>query len=180
MSFEDGIAEHLPRLRRYARALLRDPAAADDLVQSCVERALGKKHLFKPGTDLRAWLFTVMHNVHVNLARKRMRTANTVSLEQAGEQAGERAGERAGDLPVTPPSQEDALSVRDLAWALEQLPDDQRQAVLLVGLEGLSYKETAEVLAAPVGTVMSRLARGREKLRALLDGNGAPQLRRVK
>ncbi len=172
MGIEDGIVEHLPRLRRYARALLRDPAAADDLVQSCIERALSKQHLFKSGTNMRAWLFTIMHNVHVNLARKRMQTANTMSLDQAGD--------RAGELPVTPPSQEDALRVRDLARALEQLPDEQRQVVLLVGLEGMSYKETADVLASPVGTVMSRLARGREKLRALLEGNGAPHLRRVK
>ncbi len=168
MSIEDGIVEHLPRLRRYARALLRDPVAADDLVQSCAERALAKQHLFKPGTDMRAWLFTIMHNVHVNMAKKQTRTANTVPLDQAGE------------FPLTPPSQEDALRVRDLAAALEQLPDDQRQTVLLIGLEGLSYKETADVLAVPVGTVMSRLARGREKLRLLLDGNGAPHLRRVK
>ena len=168
MGIEVGIVEHLPRLRRYARALLRDPVAADDLVQSCVERALGKQRLFKPGTNMRAWLFTIMHNVHINLARKQMQTANTMPLDQAAE------------LPATPPSQEDALRVRDLAAALEQLPDEQRQVVLLVGLEGLSYKETADVLVAPVGTVMSRLARGREKLRALLEGNGAPHLRRVK
>ena len=168
MGIEDGIVEHLPRLRRYARALLRDPVTADDLVQSCVERALGKQRLFKPGTNMRAWLFTIMHNVHINMARKQMQTANTMPLDQAAE------------LPATPPSQEDALRVRDLAAALEQLPDEQRQVVLLVGLEGLSYKETANVLAAPVGTVMSRLARGREKLRASLEGNGAPHLRRVK
>ena len=168
MGIEDGIVEQLPRLRRCARALLRDPVAADDLVQSCVERALGKQRLFKPGTNMRAWLFTIMHNVHINLARKQMQTANTMPLDQAAE------------LPATPPSQEDALRVRDLAAALEQLPDEQRQVVLLVGLEGLSYKETADVLVAPVGTVMSRLARGREKLRALLEGNGAPHLRRVK
>jgi RNA polymerase sigma-70 factor (ECF subfamily) len=105
MGFEDGIVEHLPRLRRYARALLRDPVAADDLVQNCVERALGKQHLFKPGTNLRAWLFTIMHNVHVNLARKQMQTANTLPLDQAGDQA--------GGLPATPPSQEEALRVRD-------------------------------------------------------------------
>jgi RNA polymerase sigma-70 factor (ECF subfamily) len=117
---------------------------------------------------MRAWLFTIMHNVHINMARKQMQTANTMPLDQAAE------------LPATPPSQEDALRVRDLARALEQLPDEQRQVVLLVGLEDLSYKETADVLVAPVGTVMSRLARGREKLRALLEGNGAPHLRRVK
>ena len=100
MGIEDGIVEHLPRLHQYARALLRDPVAADDLVQSCVERALGKQRLFKPGTNMRAWLFTIMHNVHINLARKQMQTANTMPLDQAAE------------LPATPPSQEDALSVR--------------------------------------------------------------------
>ena len=168
MSLEEGIVEHLPRLRRYARALLRDPDTADDLVQSCVERALGKAHLFKTGTDMRAWLFTIMHNVHVNSVRQRMRATDTEPLDQAGK------------LPATAPSQDDALRIRDLAAALELLPDEQREAVLLVGLEGLSYKETAEVLAAPVGTVMSRLARGREKLRMLIDGNGVPRIRRVK
>ena len=168
MSLEDGIVEHLPRLRRYARALLRDPDTADDLVQSCVERALGKAHLFKTGTDMRAWLFTIMHNVHVNSVRQRMRAIDTEPLDQASK------------LSTTAPSQVDALRIRDLEAALEWLPDEQRDAVLLVGLEGLSYKETADVLAVPVGTVMSRLARGREKLRMLLDGNGVPRLRRVK
>jgi len=164
----DGIAEHLPRLRRYARALTRDPAQADDLVQDCVERALVKIHLFQPGTDLRAWLFTIMHNVHVNFLRKQTGAPGSVPLETLHEP------------PALPPAQEDALSARDMASALLRLPVEQRQVVLLVGLEDMSYKQTAEVLDVPVGTVMSRLARGREKLRELMEGNGAPSLRRVK
>lgn len=171
MNLEKGIGEYLPRLRRYGRALTGDAVLADELVQKSVERALAKMHLFKPGTNLRAWLFTIMHNVHVNSVRKQGRSAVLVSLDDAGTAAGAR--------PTSPPAQEEALKLRDLGRALEQLPDEQRQAVLLVGLEGLSYRETADVLDVPVGTVMSRLARGREKLRALMDGTETP-LRSVK
>ncbi len=165
MSFNNAIAEQTPRLRRYARALTRDPVAADDLVQDCLERALLKKRLFRPDSDLRAWLFTIMHNVHID-ARRRAKMS-TVSLDEMN------------DPIATPPAQEPALRIRDLAVALERLPDEQRQVVLLVGLEGMSYKAVAEILAMPVGTVMSRLARGRDRLRALMDETGGPALRRV-
>ncbi len=166
MNSSNAVAEQAPRLRRYARALTRDPVAADDLVQDCLERALAKKRLFTPDTDLRAWLFTIMHNVHIDAVRRNKMT--TVSLDEMG------------DLMVTPPAQEPAIRIRDLAVALERLPDDQREVVLLVGLEGMSYKAVAEVLATPIGTVMSRLARGRDRLRTLMDEPGPPALRSVK
>ena len=104
----DEIAEHLPRLRRYARALTRDPAQADDLVQDCVERALVKIHLFQTGTDLRAWLFTIMHNVHVNFLRKQAGAPGSVPLETLHEP------------PTVSPAQEDALSARDMTSALHR------------------------------------------------------------
>jgi len=171
MRLEKAIAEHLPRLRRYAHALVRDSDLGDDLVQNTVERALSKVHLFKPDTNLRAWLFTIMHNVHVNSVRKHGRGADLVSLDDAATPMGAH--------PTSAPAQEEALKLRDLNASLEQLPEEQRQAVLLVGLEGLSYRETADILDVPIGTVMSRLARGREKLKALMDGTQT-SLRRVK
>jgi len=158
-------AEHIPRLRRYALALLRDRVRADDLVQDTLERALRKFSLFRRGSDLRAWLFTVMHNVHVNQVRAAARQAVEVEFENH-------------DAAVS--SVEDAVAVRDLVGALERLPTDQREVVLLVGLEHLSYDQTARVTGVPIGTVMSRLSRARERLRLLMTGEGGPQLRRVK
>jgi RNA polymerase sigma-70 factor (ECF subfamily) len=149
------IVELIPRLRRYARALVGERAAADDLVQDTLERALNKFHLWKRGTDLRAWLFTVMHNVHVNKARGRREFA---ALE----------GE-ALDLPARG-AQESALEARDLERALAQLPAEQREVLLLVVLEDMSYDEAARALGIPIGTVMSRLSRGRERLRGLMEG----------
>lgn len=159
-----------PALRRYARALLRDVDAADDLVQDTLERALSRLHLFRVGSNLRAWMFTILHNLHVNAARRAGRFVSSTGSDGERRERGEVAAE-----------QQDALVARDLARALEMLPDDQRQVVLLVGLEEMSYREAAEVIGVPVGTVMSRLARGRERLRRLIDeGGGASGLRRVK
>lgn len=163
----------IPRLRRYARALTGSRDAADDLTQDTLERAWGKRALWRPGTNLRAWLFTVMHNVHVNGLRTVRR------MEASG---GDVEEER---LPAANSSVETGIVLAELRAALAALPDDQRAVVLLVGLEQLTYAETAEVLGIPVGTVMSRLARGRERLRTLLDagaGNAsrAALLRRVK
>lgn len=159
MSIRDDIADQTPRLRRYARGLLRDPAAADDLVQDCLERALSRTHLFQPGTNLRAWLFTIMHNLHINAINRARRShgleGNTpIPENQPGE---------GGAAP------HDRLRLRDLERALHQLPEEQRAVLLLVGMEGMTYAETAAVLDIPAGTVMSRLARGRERLRDLMD-----------
>ncbi|HSG76998.1 MAG TPA: sigma-70 family RNA polymerase sigma factor [Burkholderiales bacterium] len=155
----------IPRLRRYARALVGERAAADDLVQDTLERAWSKLHLYRHGTDLRAWLFTVMHNVHVNQVRAARPTA---ALEDDMPELAQRA------------VQGDALLVRDLERAIAALPAAQREVLLLVALEDLSYDETARVLGIPIGTVMSRLARAREKVRALMQGKGGSKLQVVK
>jgi len=167
MDTRTAIVAEIPRLRRYARVLMRDPATADDLVQDCLERALGRLHLFEPGTNLRAWLFTIMHNLHVN-ARVRQGRSPEVAVDPQAE---------AGEVE---PAQGSGLLMRDLERALGALPDDQRAVVLLVGLEGLSYRDTAYVLGVPVGTVMSRLARGRERLRRLVDGETRRAIRQVR
>ena len=151
------IALQIPRLRRYARALTGEHAAADDLVQDTLERALSKFHLWRTGSNMRAWVFTIMHNVHVNQLRARIARPEH-ELDDAAFEVQVRA------------DQDDALEIRDLDQALRQLPDEQREVLLLVGLEQLTYGETAKVLGIPIGTVMSRLARGRERLRAALAG----------
>jgi len=155
MNDAESIVELIPRLRRYARALAGDRAAADDLVQDTLERAWAKLHLYRRGTDLRAWLFTVMHNVYVN----QLRAARPVA--QLDE-----------DMPeLSQPGREtDGLELRDLDLAIRRLPPDQREVLLLVVLEDMSYDEAAGALGIPIGTVMSRLARAREKLRAMLSG----------
>ncbi len=163
----DLIVEHIPRLRRYARALVGDRTRADDLVQDCLTRAWERLHLWQPGSDLRAWLFTIMHNLHVNDIRRRRNQPDFVPLDDDL------------DAPL-PATQEDGLALRDLQTALAQLPLEQRAVVLLVGLEEMSYEQAAGTLGIPIGTVMSRLARGRERLRGLLSGSAGPALRRVK
>ena len=165
MSDAQSLVGLIPRLRRYARALVGDRAAADDLVQDTLERAWSKLHLYRHGTDLRAWLFTVMHNVHVNRVRA---TRPTDPLDDEMPELAQRA------------TQGDSLMVRDLERSIEALPLAQREVLLLVALEDLSYDETARVLGIPIGTVMSRLARAREKLRALMNGKGGTKLQVVK
>ncbi len=160
MPAEHAILAEIPRLRRYARALTGNAAEADDLVQDTLERALGKWTLWRPG-NLRAWLLTMMHNVFVNQLRARPVLVMADEDELAA-------------IPVRP-RQHDELELRDLDRALARLPPEQREVLLLVGLEELSYEETARVLGVPAGTVMSRLSRAREKLRAILAGDGKPQ-----
>jgi len=147
----------IPRLRRYARALTRDVTRADDLVQSCLTRAIAKQHLWQPGTDLRAWLFTILHNQHVNDVRRSVREGVSVAVE-----------EMAPVLTVHPRAMA-TLELRDLEAAIAKLPQEQRQVILLVGLEGMRYEEVATILRVPVGTVRSRLSRGRDQLRRLMD-----------
>lgn len=151
------IEQQLPRLRRYARALTRDVVAADDLVQDCLARALAKRHLWQPGTDLRAWLFTILHNQHVNQVRRALREGGAVMAEELD------------PMRASAPSQTKSLELRDLERALGQLPQEQRAVILLVGLEAMRYEEVAQILDVPVGTVRSRLSRGRETLRQLMD-----------
>lgn len=150
------IEAEIPRLRRYARALARDVAAADDLVQDCLARALGKLHLWQQGTDLRAWLFTILHNQYVNQVRRAVREGAAVGLSETE------------PMLTRAPHQGKRLELRDLERAIAKLPEEQRSVILLVGLEGMRYEEVAEVLDVPVGTVRSRLSRGREALRRLI------------
>jgi len=155
MAERRAIVELIPRLRRYARALVGDRATADDLVQDTLERAWVKFHLYREGTDLRAWLFTVMHNVHVN----RVRAARaTEPLDEELPEMAQRG------------TQGDALVLRDLDRAIVRLPDEQREVLLLVTLEDMSYDDVARTLGIPIGTVMSRLSRAREKMRAMVFG----------
>ena len=154
-NFARMLEAQIPRLRRYARALTRDVARADDLVQNCLTRAVAKQHLWKYGTDLRAWLFTILHHQHVNDVRRSIREGSHVMLEEGPE------------LTVQP-NAIPTLQLRDLEAALGRLQPEQRQVILLVGLEGMSYQEVANVLNVPVGTVRSRLSRGRDQLRRLM------------
>ncbi len=154
------LTPHIPRLRRYARALVGDRYAADDLVQDTLERAINKFHLWRPGSDLRAWLFAIMHNVHVNQLRSRAARPET-PLDD-------------GDaLPQSVP-ETDRHEIRDMQTAIAALPSEQREVILLIALEQLSYSEVSKALDIPIGTVMSRLFRARERLRAQLAG-GTPQ-----
>jgi RNA polymerase sigma-70 factor, ECF subfamily len=161
------VADQIPHLRRYAMALVGERALADDLVQDCIERALSRSHLWREG-NLRGWLFTIMHNIHANFRRRAARSPLTTAVDIESLGASSR------------PLQEDGLAMAGLGAALGALPDDQRAVILLIGLEEFSYAETAEVLGIPIGTVMSRLHRGREKLRQVLVSDSGPALRRVK
>ena len=146
----------LPRLRRYARALTRDPSRADDLIQDTLVRALAKQHLYQDGTNLRAWLFTLMHNQHVNNARRNVREDNSLDVDTVA----------AHLVAVTDPTA--SRQLRELDEAIGKLTMEQRQVILLIGLEGMSYEEAATILNVPIGTVRSRLSRGREALRQLM------------
>lgn len=152
------IEPHIPALRRYAYGLLRDPHAADDLVQDCLERALSRWHLRRREGDLRAWLFAILRNHFLTGLRQRTRRGAHVGLD---------------DLHAPPsvePEQEWRAGHRDLLAGLESLPEEQRSVLLLVGVEDFTYEEAARVLGVPIGTVMSRLSRGRGRLRRFLDG----------
>ncbi len=150
----------VPRLRRYARALAGNRDDADDLVQDTLERAWAKANLWRGVGDMRAWLFSIMHNLHVDgVRRPRLRT---VTMDD--------------DTPEVPvaPAQGDRLAVLDLQAALDLLPVEQKEIVLLVALEDMAYADVASTLGIPIGTVMSRLSRGRERLRALMEGRAEP------
>jgi len=145
----------IPRLRRYARALTRDAVSADDLVQESLTRALGKIHLWREGTDLRAWLFTILHNQHITFTRREARERGSIKLQSCC------------SSPALAPDQTARVQLRDLDRAIAKLPEEQRSVILLVGLEGMQYDEAAAVTNLPVGTVRSRVARGRESLRVM-------------
>jgi RNA polymerase sigma-70 factor, ECF subfamily len=150
------IAPHLPRLRRYARSLLRDSVRADDLVQDTMVRALEKAHLYQHDTNLRGWLVTIMHNEHVNATRRHMRGPIYVSDDAIGE------------LGRTE-TQEAPIELREVRRAVERLPHEQRAPLLLHWLHGLKYEEIATEMSLPLGTVQSRISRARKALRAMLE-----------
>ena len=152
------LVDHIPRLRRYARALLHDRDAADDLVQDTLERAVNKLHLWRPGSDMRAWLFSVMHNVFVNQIRQ-YRLVVALDPEQLP---------NAGVMPT----QIDGVEIAAIEKALHRIPERQREVLLLVALEQMTYEEVATALSIPIGTVMSRLSRARERMRRLMSGSG--------
>jgi RNA polymerase sigma-70 factor (ECF subfamily) len=159
--FQQSVQGAVPALRRYARALTHDAELADDLVQDTLVRALRSEHLFHGG-NVRSWLYTILTNLNRNRLRTLSRRPTLIPIKD-------------GDAAITGP---DAGS-RDIARALDDLAEEQRSALLLVVLEGLTYREVAEVQGVPIGTVMSRLARARMQIKAYLDGE-RPALRRVK
>lgn len=162
--FEARLEAQIPALRRYAFALLRDAAAADDLVQDCLERALSRWALRRPEGDLRAWLFAILRNLCLDAWRRDRRRGAAVSAVE----------------PAAPAAQDAALAAADALAALDHLPEEQKSLLLLVGVEDLSYAEAAEALGIPLGTAMSRLARGRKRLREIVETGRLPLLRRVK
>ncbi|MDN6886775.1 RNA polymerase sigma factor [Variovorax sp. CAN2819] len=166
------LVEHIPSLRRYARALTGNAWAADDLVQDTLERACGKWQLWVVGSDLRAWLFTVMHNIFASQVRRTPPPHAVVPLDDVAHEV----------QGLADPGRDQGTGL-DLQRCLMQLPEEQRAVLLLVTLEDLSYAEVANVLGVPVGTVMSRLSRARTRLQELMEGASTPArpgLRRLK
>jgi RNA polymerase sigma factor (sigma-70 family) len=162
------VVAQVPRLRRYATAWLHNAADADDLVQDTVERALQRQDSLRDPARLGAWLLAILHNLHRSNLRRARRHGPQVAVDSL-----------ADDLALVAPP-EDRGEVRNLVRAMEQLSEDHRQILLLVGLEGLAYREIAELLEIPIGTVMSRLARARERLRIALEGGDDQTMRRVR
>ncbi len=165
---EAEIVACIPSLRRYARGLAHDPERADDLVQDTLERAWERFSMWQRRGAVRAWMFGIMHNLHIDRLRSQRRSREDATDDDfADTTAGAGVADR--------------LELRDLERALQRLPDEHREVLLLVGVEELSYKEIATVIGVPIGTVMSRLSRARERLRAELEGRPAPaRIQRIK
>jgi RNA polymerase sigma-70 factor (ECF subfamily) len=166
-SFLDQLEACVPALRRYARALTRSADLADDLVQDCLERALSRRGLFRPSGPVRAWLFTILLNLHRNALRASHRRGERVDFDTIPE-------------PSTPAPQPGHIALAEMARAIDTLPLEQKEALLLVTLEGLAYSEAAAILKIPQGTLMSRLGRARAALRTLTGTPAEPHLRTVK
>jgi RNA polymerase sigma-70 factor, ECF subfamily len=165
-NFNALLENEIPKLRRYARSLCRNPAEADDLLQDSLILGLRKSHLWQDGTNLRAWLSTIMHNQHVNAVRRAVREGIKVPIDDAAPRL------------ACPPAQEASLQLRDLERAVQRLPVAQRQVLLLTALDGKKYGEIAVALDLPEGTVRSRLWRARSAVRGWMSENDEcqPQL----
>jgi len=157
--FEEEMLALLPRLRRFARSLTRDQADADDLSQLSVERALKARDQWQPGTRLDAWMYRIMRNIWIDEARARVRRAQTFAPEEDGVNVGDDGHEAI----------ERNVAMNDVDRAMAKLPDEQREVIALVLVEGLAYKEAAEILEIPMGTLTSRLVRGRQALVQMLE-----------
>ena len=158
----------IPSLRRYAWALLRDDEAADDLVQDTLERAIAHWAQRRPDADLRAWLFAIQRNLFVSELRRRKRRGSQIGPDILD------------SIPAPDPRPDETAGLRDILAGLDSLPEEQRSVLLLVGVEDLSYEQAARALGLPIGTVMSRLSRAREKMRRFMDGGRNAVLRRIK
>jgi RNA polymerase sigma-70 factor (ECF subfamily) len=169
VSFRKDLVVELPYLRRFARALAGDASLADDLVQDCVERALVKSHLYDPARPLRAWLFAVLRNIYISNWRRNAKFNGAKSIDDLE-----------GFEGSVEPEQETNFSIALIADALDTLPAQQREVLVLISLEEMSYKETSEIVGVPIGTIMSRLSRARAHLQSILEERGTPVLRRVK
>jgi RNA polymerase sigma-70 factor (ECF subfamily) len=166
-TFEDRLTAELPALRRYGRVLCRQEDAAEDLLQDCVERALRHRHLWRRPGNFRAWLFRIMHNVHANDVRYRSRRPQTVPFEDS----------HAGSTMAL---QEMRAEISETLEAFGRLKESHREILLLIAVEGLSYREAAHVLSIPAGTVMSRMSRAREQLLELMQERAGARVRRIK
>jgi RNA polymerase sigma-70 factor (ECF subfamily) len=154
MAFEDELLALLPRLRRFAASLSRNVADGDDLCQAAIERALRSRHLWEEGSRLDSWMYRIMRNIWIDEARARQRRAKTFAPEEEGGHVGHRDDQR----------MEAVAELSSVERALSRLPDEQREVIALVLVEGLAYKEAAEILDIPMGTLTSRLVRGRNAL----------------
>ena len=168
-NFSKDLVAELPHLRRFARGLCGDASLADDLVQDCVERALKKSHLYDTTKPLRAWLYAVLRNIHVSNWRSTAKFQNAKNLDDL--ENGEGA---------TRADQEDNFSTTLITEALDKLSAQQREVLVLISLEEVSYRDAAEIIGVPIGTIMSRLSRARAHLQNILEERGTPVLRRVK
>lgn len=160
------LEKEIPRLRRYARALTHDVSRADDLLQETLVRAIAKQHFWRWGSNLRAWLFTIMHHQNADLVRRSVREGRAVEIDDTVALPDTRPFGTAATDPAW------RLPVRDLERALARIREEQRRVILLIALESISYEEAAAILDVPIGTIRSRLSRGRTALRVLMDRKG--------
>ncbi len=168
-NFRNDLVKELPTLRRFARGLCGDASLADDLVQDCIERALVKSHLYDPARPLRAWLYAVLRNIYVSNWRRNSKFTGAKHIDDMD-----------GFEGSVPPDQDSNFSVALITDALDTLPAQQREVLVLISLEEMSYAHAAEIIGVPIGTIMSRLSRARAHLQNILEERGTTILRRVK